>query len=46
MEENNTEMKMVSISVDKKMIYNNEFEIPERYNIITESEFENMFGGF
>ncbi|MCF8379112.1 MAG: DUF4412 domain-containing protein [Bacteroidales bacterium] len=46
MEENNMKMKFEALKVEKKKLGDDEFEIPEGYNIVTESEFETMFGGF
>ena len=43
--ENNMNMTFTAISVTKKKIPDDEFEIPEGYNIMTKSEFQSMFGG-
>jgi hypothetical protein len=43
--ENDMEMKFSAISVTKKKIGDEEFEIPEGYNVMSMSDFENMFGG-
>lgn len=44
--ENDMEMKFSAISVTKKKIGDDEFEIPEGYNVMSMSDFENMFGGY
>lgn len=44
-DENDIEMKFTAISVTKKKIGDEEFEIPDGYNVMTMSDFENMFGG-
>ncbi|MCD4729092.1 MAG: DUF4412 domain-containing protein [Bacteroidales bacterium] len=45
MKENDMDMTFTAISVTKKKVSDDEFVIPEGYNIMTMSEFENMFGG-
>ena len=44
-EENGMNMKFSAISVEKKKVADSEFEIPEGYKIVTQSELEGMFGG-
>jgi len=39
-------MTLSAVSVDKKKVSDSEFEIPEGYKEITESELKNMFGGY
>lgn len=43
--ENDVEMSFKAISVDKKKVSDDLFEIPEGYKIVTEEELQNMFGG-
>ncbi len=45
MKENDMNMTFSAISVTKKKIGDEEFEIPEGYNVMSMSDFENMFGG-
>jgi len=45
MVEDNVSMKFTAITVDKKNVSDKEFEVPEGYQGVTKSEFENMFGG-
>ena len=45
MKENDMDMTFSAISVTKKKIGDDEFEIPEGYNVMSMSDFENMFGG-
>ncbi len=45
MKENDMDMTFTAISVTKKKVPDDEFVIPEGYNVMTMSEFENMFGG-
>ena len=45
MNENNMSMTFTAISVDKKKISDDEFDMPDDYKVMTKSEFENMFGG-
>lgn len=45
MNENDVEMKFTAISVTKEKIKDEEYEIPEGYNVMNMSDFENMFGG-
>jgi hypothetical protein len=44
-EENEMSMVFTAVSVTKKKIADDEFVIPEGYNKMSMSEFENMFGG-
>lgn len=44
-DENDIKMKFTAISVTKKKIGDEEFEIPDGYNVMNMSDFENMFGG-
>lgn len=44
-EEKGMEMNFKAISVEKKKVSDDMFEIPEGYNIVTEEELQNMFGG-
>jgi hypothetical protein len=46
MKENNINMQFSAVSVEKKKISDDEFEIPEGYKVMTKSEFQNMFGGY
>lgn len=46
MVEDNVSMKLNAISVDKKKISDDEFEIPEGFKTVTQEELENMFGGY
>ena len=43
--ENDMNMKMEAISVEKKKVSDDMFEIPEGYKIVTQDELQNMFGG-
>jgi GLPGLI family protein len=43
--DNDVNMKMEAISVEKKKISDDKFEIPEGYKIVTQEELQNMFGG-
>ena len=43
--ENDMNMKMEAISVEKKKVSDDLFEIPEGYKIVTQEELQNMFGG-
>jgi len=43
--ENDMDMTFTAISVTKKKVSDDEFVIPEGYNVMTMSEFESMFGG-
>ncbi len=45
MKENNMNMTFTAISVTKEKIKDEEFVIPEGYNVMSMSDFENMFGG-
>lgn len=45
MKENDMKMTFSAVSVTKEKIKEEEFEIPEGYNIMSMSDFENMFGG-
>jgi hypothetical protein len=45
MKENDMNMTFTAISVTKKKVGDEEFVIPEGYNIMSMSDFENMFGG-
>lgn len=45
-QENDMDMTFTAISVTKKKVADDEFVIPEGYNVMTMSEFENMFGGY
>ena len=45
MKENDMNMTFTAISVTKKKVADDEFEIPEGYNVMSMSDFENMFGG-
>lgn len=45
MQENDVNMTFTAISVTKKKLGDEEFEIPEGYNVMSMSDFENMFGG-
>ncbi|MEZ5082062.1 MAG: hypothetical protein R2750_01195 [Bacteroidales bacterium] len=45
MVEDGMTMKLSAISVEKKKLSDADFEIPEGYNIMSKSDFENMFGG-
>ena len=44
--EDHMDMKFSAISVDKKRVSDSEFEVPEGFQIMDQSDFENMFGGF
>jgi GLPGLI family protein len=39
-------MTLTAVSVDKKKVADSEFEIPEGYKEISESDLKNMFGGY
>ena len=43
--DNDVNMNMEAISVEKKKISDDKFEIPEGYKIVTQEELQNMFGG-
>lgn len=45
MKEGDMDMTFSAISVTKKKVGDEEFEIPEGYNVMSMSDFENMFGG-
>ncbi len=45
LKENDINMTFTAISVTKQKVSDDEFEIPEGYNVMTMSDFENMFGG-